>query len=119
MEQPCGHERFGPNGEPLACCLLSSLYGIHQAAYDFHDVLSEELLGQGFSKNDVDRVVFIYQKEGTICLMAWHVNDGLAGCNNPSFLATLKHCLHLCFRISDMGLVTKYLGIQFECNLTT
>ncbi|KAG6329290.1 hypothetical protein ID866_9800 [Astraeus odoratus] len=43
--------------------------------------------------------------------MAWHVNNGLASCNNPSFLATLKHCLHLCFRISNMGPVTKYLGI--------
>ncbi|KAG6328271.1 hypothetical protein ID866_10818, partial [Astraeus odoratus] len=31
----------------------------------------------------------------------------------------MKHCLHLCFGISDIGPVSKYLCIQFECNLTT
>ncbi|KAG6328772.1 hypothetical protein ID866_10318 [Astraeus odoratus] len=31
----------------------------------------------------------------------------------------MKHQLHLCFGISDMGPVTKYLGIQFERDCAT
>jgi Reverse transcriptase (RNA-dependent DNA polymerase) len=101
------------------CHLLSSLYRIRQAAYDFHDILSEELMDQGFTKNDIDHAVFTYRKGGITCLTAWHVDNGLAGCNSLPFLTNVKQHLHLWFSISDMGAVSKYLGIQFEQDMAT
>lgn len=52
-------------------------------------------------------------------MAAWHVDDGLGGSNNELFLAEVKHRLHLRFGISNMGPVTKNLGIQFERNRHT
>ncbi|KAG6329412.1 hypothetical protein ID866_9678 [Astraeus odoratus] len=75
-------------------------------------MLSAELNEQCFTKSNVDHAVFIYKNKGVTCPTAWHVDDGLAGCNNTHFLAAMKHWLHLHFSISDMGPVTKYLGIQ-------
>ncbi|KIN94251.1 hypothetical protein M404DRAFT_54401, partial [Pisolithus tinctorius Marx 270] len=61
-----------------------------------------------------DHAVFIFRQLEVVCMAAWHVDDGLGGSNNKRFLAEVKHRLHLRFGISDMGPITKYLGIQFE-----
>ncbi|KAL4080888.1 hypothetical protein J3A83DRAFT_4068524, partial [Scleroderma citrinum] len=61
-----------------------------------------------------DYVVFIFCRTGVKCLSAWHFDDGMGGSNNSLFLQEMKHKLHLCFGITDMGAITKYLGLQFE-----
>ena len=43
----------------------------------------------------------------------------MAGSNNSLFLSETKRRLHVRFSITDMGAITKYLGIQFEHDWTT
>ena len=99
--------------------LNSSLYGIKQAAYEFYKILRGELEEQGFIRCEVDHAVFFFHRNGVCCLLAWHVDDGMAGSNNASFLDETKRRLHVRFSITDMGAITKYLGIQFERDRTT
>lgn len=124
MRQPPGFERFGPNGERLVAHLLSSLYGLKQAAYDWYELLRAVLTSLGFICCDADYAVFIFDHingEGTriICIIAWHVDDGLAGANNRAFLDQTKSKIAERFGITDLGPVTKYLGIQFVRNRQT
>jgi hypothetical protein len=69
MRQPPGFEQFGPAGERLVCHLLSSLYGLKQAAYDWYELLRDVLVRLGFLRCDADYAVFIYD----------HVNTGGIG----------------------------------------
>lgn len=124
MRQPPGFERLGDAGKQLVCHLLSSLYGLKQAAYDWYELLREVLGRLGFDRCAADFAVFIFNRingEGVrvICVIAWHVDDGLAGSNNRAFLDRTKHQIAQRFGITDLGPVTKYLGIQFERDRTT
>lgn len=118
MRQPPGFERVDTNGLPLVAHLLSSLYGLKQAAFDWYELLRDVLARLGFLRCDADYAVFIFDHvngEGVriICIIAWHVDDGLAGSNNRPFLDRTKGQIAERFGITDLGPVTKYLGIQF------
>jgi len=119
IKQPRGYETFGPGGETLVGKLNFSLYGIKQAAYEFYRILRGELEMQGFVHCEADHAVFYFRRNGICCLLAWHVDDGMAGSNNVLFLGETKRRLHMRFGITDMGVITKYLGIQFERDWTT
>ena len=119
IKQPHGYEESGPNGEALVGKLNSSLYGIKQAAYEFYKILCKELEGQGFTRCEADHAVFFLSRNEVRCLLAWHVDDGMAGSNNSLFLSETKRHLHARFGITDMGPITKYLGIQFERDRST
>jgi hypothetical protein len=54
-----------------------------------------------------------------ICIIAWHVDDGLAGSNNHAFLDCTKSQIADWFGITDLGAISKYLGIQFIRNRQT
>lgn len=100
------------------CHLLSSLYSLKQAAYDCYELLRDVLTRLGFLRCEADYAVFIFDHvnaEGVrvICIIAWHVDDGLAGSNNQAFLDKTKGQIAEHFRITDLGAISKYLGIQF------
>jgi hypothetical protein len=124
MHQPPGFECTGSDGSCLIAHLLSSLYGLKQAAYDWYKLLREVLTHLGFLHCDADYTIFIFDHinaEGTrvVCIIAWHVDDGLAGSNNCHFLNQTKRQITERFGITDLGAVTNYLGIQFTCDCHT
>lgn len=124
MKQPPGFERLDSNGSRLVAHLLSSLYGLKQAAFDWYELLREVLARLGFLRCEADYAVFVFNHvngEGVriICIIAWHVDDGLAGSNNRRFLDRTKAQIAERFGITDLGPVTKYLGVQFIRNRTS
>ena len=94
IRQPHGYEESSPNGEALVGKLNSLLYGIKQAACKFYRILCKELEGQGFTRCEADHAVFSLHSDEVQCLLAWHVNDGMAGSNNSLFLSKTKRRLH-------------------------
>lgn len=119
MKQPRGFEQYNEAGVLLACLLLCSLYGLKQAAFDWYVTLCSLLEELGFSRSDVDLAVFFFDKTGKdgrriICVIVWHVDDGLGGCNCRYFLNWVKGRIGERFGISDLGPVSLYLGIEIE-----
>ncbi|KIK15938.1 hypothetical protein PISMIDRAFT_16132 [Pisolithus microcarpus 441] len=119
MKQPRGFERYNDAGTLLVCLLLCSLYGLKQVAYDWYITLSELLRELGFSRSDVDLAVFILdrvEEDGrrVICIIIWHIDDGLGSCNSRHFLNWVKGKISEHFGISDLGPVTLYLRIEIE-----
>lgn len=124
MRQPPGFERFAAYGGLLVCHLLLLLYGLKQAAYDWYELLREVLTHLGFLRIEADYAVFIYdhvnaEGERIICIIAWHVNVRLAAASNCPFLIWIKGQIAQRFGITDLGPVSKHLGIQFKQNRTT
>jgi hypothetical protein len=119
MRQPPGFERFAPDIGSLVCHLLSSLYGLKQVAYDWYELLREVLTHLGFLCIEADYAIFMYdhvngEGERIICIITWHVDDGLAAASNRPFLISIKGQITKCFGITDLRPVSKHLGIQFE-----
>jgi hypothetical protein len=98
--------------------LLSSLYGLKQAACNWYELLRDVLKCLGFLHCEADYAVIIFdhinaQGVRVICIIAWHIDNGLAGSNNHAFLDQTKSQIAKRFGITDLGAVSKYLGIQF------
>ena len=103
--------------------LLKSLYGLKQASRVWYKLLRKVLEDLGFVRSNFDHALFMFNRlwSGTQvhCLLAMHVDDGLAGCNHPPFLTHIKTEIRKAFGIKDLGPVKSFLGVQFERNLST
>jgi hypothetical protein len=103
--------------------LLKSLYGLKQASLIWYRLLRKVLETLGFLRSEFDHAVFIYKRpwggEDVHCLMAMHVDDGMAGCTSMAFLTFIKSEIKKAFVIKDLGPLRNFLGVQFERNLET
>jgi len=103
--------------------LLKSLYGLKQASLIWYKLLRKVLESLGFSRSEFDHAVFVYKRqwkeENVHCLLAMHVDDGLAGCTSMKFLTFIKGEIKKAFGIKDLGPLRNFLGMQFERKLET
>ena len=117
MRCPDGHTPTVPNS---VWRLLKSLYGLKQASRVWYQLLRKVLEALGFVRSDFDHALFIFRRSwsgvAVHCLLAMHVDDGLAGCNHCPFLSFLKGEIRKAFGIKDLGPVVSFLGVQFERN---
>jgi len=104
-------------------CLLKSLYGLKQASLIWYNLLRKVLESLGFLRSEFNHAVFVYKRlwggEDMHCLLAMHVNDGLAGCTSMALLTFIKGKIKKAFGIKDLGPLRVFLGVQFERNLET
>jgi hypothetical protein len=103
--------------------LLKSLYGLKQASLIWYKLLRKVLESLGFLRSEFDHAVFVYKclwggKE-VHCLLAMHVDDGLASCTSMGFLTFIKSEIKKAFGIKDLGPLRIFLDVQFEQNLET
>jgi len=98
--------------------LLKSIYGLKQASRVWYLLLRKVLESLGFTRSEFDHALFIFKRtwQSTLvhCLLAMHVDDGLAGCNSDDFLTFIKLEIGKRFGIKDLGPVKSFVGIQFE-----
>ncbi len=101
--------------------LLKSLYGLKQASLIWYKLLWKVLESLGFLRSKFDHAVFVYKhlwnREEVHCLLAMHVDDGLAGCTSMGFLTFIKGKIKKAFGIKDLEPLRIFLGVQFERNL--
>jgi hypothetical protein len=60
MRQPRGFEQRDASGAQLVCQLISSIYGLKQAAFNWYDLLRTVLSGMGFTRCEADHAVFTF-----------------------------------------------------------
>jgi hypothetical protein len=121
MRYPPGYT--SPSGLDGVWRLLKSLYGLKQASLIWYNLLRKVLEALGFQRSEFDHAVFIFKGswggEEVHCLVAMHVDDGMAGCTSMDFLTFLKEEIRKAFGIKDLGPLRNFLGVQFERNLAT
>eukprot|EP00253_Pinus_taeda_P035466 PITA_35466 len=99
--------------EHKVCKLVKSLYGLKQALRAWYEKLTRHLLKLNFKHYDLDDATLFVKKVGkTIVYLVVYVDDLLVTRNNESYIASIKKELRKCFKMTDLGYVHYYLGIE-------
>jgi hypothetical protein len=89
----------------------------------WYNLLRKVLGDLGFLRSEFDHAVFVFKRawgnEKVHCLLAMHVDDGMAGCTSSAFLTFIKGEIKKAFGIKDLGPLRNFLGVQFERNWET
>ncbi|KAJ9537137.1 hypothetical protein OSB04_029870 [Centaurea solstitialis] len=112
VSQPPGFE--DPNNLDKVYRLNKALYGLHQAPRAWYDTLSTYLLENGFSRGVIDKTLFIKREKQDILLVQIYVDDILFGSTKSSLCKDFETLMHKRFKMSAMGELTFFLGLQVE-----
>jgi len=108
---------------PGLWCLLKSIYGLKQASRVWYLLLRKVLKSLGFTHSEFDHALFIFKRMWRSalvhCLLAMHIDNGLAGCNSDDFLTFIKLEIRKRFGIKELGPVKSFMGIQFDRDYLT
>ncbi|GKF33479.1 retrovirus-related pol polyprotein from transposon TNT 1-94 [Tanacetum coccineum] len=94
--------------------LKKALYGLKQAPSAWYDLLSKFLLFQKFSKGDVDPTQFTRKEEKDILLVQIYVDDIIFASTDPTLCDTFAEILSSKFKISIIGKMSFFLGLQIS-----
>ncbi|KAE9592424.1 putative RNA-directed DNA polymerase [Lupinus albus] len=111
MVPPPGLSLPQPN---LVCKLHKSLYGLKQASREWHTTLSAKLISLGYSHSQADQALFTKGTPTSFTAILVYVDDLVLIGNNLVELKHVKHVLHQCFRIKDLGPLRYFLGLEIS-----
>lgn len=112
MEQPPGFQL--PGSEHLVCKLNRSLYGLKQSPRAWYEEVNSFLCTHGWTRSAADHNLYFIHQQGNIVLLLLFVDDLLITGNNPTQIAEVKLQLSNKYKMKDLGLVHRYLGIEFQ-----
>lgn len=110
MTYPRGYDQL-PYRKALR--LRKAIYGLKQAGRRWYETFSRYLCnGLGFTKCQVDQAVFIKRNSGELTILVIHVDDCSVAATNLRLVNWFKNGLRQFVRISDLGPLHWFLGIQ-------
>nr|GEZ22275.1 retrovirus-related Pol polyprotein from transposon TNT 1-94 [Tanacetum cinerariifolium] len=96
--------------------LKKALYGLKQAPRAWYDKLSRFLMSIGFSKGVVDPTLFIRKTCKHILLIQIYVDDIIFCSTNPNSCETFTKEMSSTFKMSMIGKMSFFLGLQVSQN---
>ncbi|KAI3685126.1 hypothetical protein L6452_34360 [Arctium lappa] len=108
--QPLGFEN--PSYPDRVYKLKKALYSLHQAPRAWYDTLSTYLLENGFERGIIDKTLFIRRSKKDILLVHIYVDDIIFGSTKEHMCRDFEELMHKSFKISEMGELTLFLGLQ-------
>ncbi|KAJ9558239.1 hypothetical protein OSB04_012853 [Centaurea solstitialis] len=94
--------------------LRKALYGLHQAPTAWYDTLSTYLLENQFERGVIDKTLFIKKKGSDLLLVQIYVDDIIFGSTKEEMCKEFKDLMHKRFKMSSMGELTFFLGLQVK-----
>ncbi|GJR63053.1 retrovirus-related pol polyprotein from transposon TNT 1-94 [Tanacetum coccineum] len=94
--------------------LKKTLYGLKQAPRAWYDMLSSFLILQEFSKGALDLTLFTRQASSDILLVQIYVDDIIFASTNPTMCDEFAKIMTSKFKMSMMGQMTFFLGLQIS-----
>nr|GEV31653.1 retrovirus-related Pol polyprotein from transposon TNT 1-94 [Tanacetum cinerariifolium] len=94
--------------------LRKALYGLKRAPRAWYEELSKFLTSKGFTKGTIDMTLFTIRYEEDILLVQIYVDDIIFGSTNPKYTKRFEKLMHSRFKISLMGEMKFFLGIQIH-----
>ncbi|GJT32391.1 retrovirus-related pol polyprotein from transposon TNT 1-94 [Tanacetum coccineum] len=111
------HEGFVDPDQPTHVYRLKkALYGLKHAPRAWYAKLSRFLMSTGFSKAVVDHTLFIRKTGKHILVVQIYVDDIIFASTNPKSCETFAKELSSTFKMSMMGQMSFFLGIQVSQN---
>jgi hypothetical protein len=112
VQMPPGFVVEGSSGKVLR--LNKALYGLRQAPRAWNEKLDSELLKLGFQKNPLEHAVYRRANKQGFLLVGVYVDDLIITGSNNVVINEFKMEMMKSFSMSDLGLLTYYLGIQVD-----
>ncbi|KAJ4812770.1 polyprotein [Rhynchospora pubera] len=112
VEQPQGFMNEEHANKVLR--LKKALYGLKQAPRAWYSRLDKYLKENGFSRCDHEYALYVKKEKDDILFVCIYVDDLILTGNNPQMYANFKRAMAKEFEMSDMGLMSYYLGIEVK-----
>nr|GEW40102.1 retrovirus-related Pol polyprotein from transposon TNT 1-94 [Tanacetum cinerariifolium] len=96
--------------------LKKALYGLKQAPRAWYEKLSRFLMSTGFSKGVVDPTLFTRKSSKHILLVQIYVDDIIFASTDPTSCDHFAHEMSSTFKMSMMGQMSFFLGLQVSQN---
>src|SRR3954469_16813332 len=110
VHQPPGFVIPGKEGKVLR--LRKALYGLRQAPRAWNAKLDSTLKGMGFELSPHEAAVYRRGSGGTAQLVGVYVDDLVITDTKDAEVAAFKEEMKAAFQMSDLGLLSFYLGIE-------
>jgi hypothetical protein len=94
--------------------LRKALYGLRQAPRAWNAKLDASLLSLGFERSPLQHAVYRRSGEKGSLLVGVYVDDLIITGDDGGDIDTFKQQMHNLFDMSDLGLLTYYLGIEVK-----
>ena len=108
--QPPGFECPGEEDKVLR--LSKALYGLCQAPRAWNIKLDDTLVSLGFQKSPSEHAVYMRCSGDERLLLGVYVDDLVVTGSSKEAIAQFKHQMQSVFSMSDLGLLSYYLGIE-------
>ena len=112
MSQPEGFEKKGEEHKIFK--LSKALYGLRQAPRAWNTKLDQILKGLGLSRCSKECSVYRKQEGKLVLIVATYVDDLFVTGSSTSAIKEFKEAMTKQFEMSDLGLLTYYLGIEVK-----
>ncbi|XP_074337622.1 uncharacterized protein LOC141674816 [Apium graveolens] len=110
--QPEGFEKKGQ--EKKVYKLLKALYGLKQAPRAWYAKLNKCLENLGFQRCPYEHAMYTRRNKGDALIVGVYVDDLLIPGTSLEVVEEFKREMSAQLDMSDLGLLTYYLGIEFE-----
>jgi hypothetical protein len=109
------HQSLGfviPGKEGKVLRLRWALYGLRQASQAWNAKLDSTLKGMGFGQNPHEAAIYRRGNGGNALLVGVYVDDLVIAGTKDAEVAAFKEEMKATFQMSDLGLLSFYLGIE-------
>jgi hypothetical protein len=110
VHQPSGHAIPGKEGKVLR--LRKALYGLRQAPRALNVKLDSTLKGMGFGQSPHEAAIYRRGNGGNTLLVGVYVDDLVITGTKDAEVVAFKEVMTATFQMSDVGLLSFYLGIE-------
>ena len=106
------YETYGKSGVPFVMKLKKSLYGLRQSPKNWFGTMDDHLSHIGFRSLKSDSCVHVFEDKTGTAILTLYVDDICLLGNNKQLLGKLKKQLMDRFEMTDLGDVSKVLGMN-------
>jgi len=110
VEQPPGFVLRGHENKVLH--LVKALYGLRQAPRAWYAKLNESLIGLGFRRSTSEHAAYLRGFGGRRLVVGVYVDDLIIAGGNGDDINIFKEQMKGTFKMSDLGLLHYYLGLE-------
>jgi hypothetical protein len=114
IDKPQGSE--SSNNKKLVCKLNRALYGLKQASRCWNQTFQEFMKKNNFTQNAADECVYMNRCDGRWCAMLIYVDDIIIVGKTVEDANWGKRILADEFKLTDIGNLELYLGVQITRN---
>ena len=112
MAQPLGF--IVPGHETLVCKMNRALYGLRQSPRMWYKRIDTYLRSLGLTRSTSNYNMYYLSTGPDKLVLVLYMDDLFLSGGDPQQIQWLKTQLHTQFDMTDLGLVTKYLGVEFR-----